>query len=166
MRRRAYPYGRYLIRDREVDELGPEFKDFVKEHGFHISKYDTENEEDGTVIIAENKTILEMLKKKKPAGKLKMLVSTFSLSAPSYKDMDEGSQRIGIEIYLWPAEEGTLAEVFILPYMEHLNRPEIFGLTETKDEEITEWYLCEKTWGHLIPKMKETFDMEKVHRRG
>lgn len=165
MRRRAYPYGRYLIRDREVDELGPEFKDFVENQGFHISNYDTENEKDGTVIIAENKTILEMLKQKKPAGKLKMMLSTFSFSAPSYKDMDEESQRIGLEIYLWPIEEGTLVEIFILPYMEHLNRPEIFGLTESEDEEITEWYLCERTWDHLIPKMDDTFEMEKVHRR-
>ncbi len=96
---------------------------------------------------------------------LKMMLSTFSFSAPSYKDMDEESQRIGLEIYLWPIEEGTLVEIFILPYMEHLNRPEIFGLTESEDEEITEWYLCERTWDHLIPKMDETFEMEKVHRR-
>jgi len=166
MRRRAYPYGRYLIRDREVDELGPEFKEFIESYGFHVSKYDRENEGEGTVIIAENKTIMELLRKKKPPGKLKMILSTFSFAVPSFKNMDEESQRIGVEIYLWPIDEGTLLEVFILPYMEHLNRPEIFGLTETEDEEITEWYLCEQTWEHLIPEMNETFEMERVHRRG
>lgn len=166
MRRRAYPYGRYLIRDRDVSELSTEFKDFVEEVGFSISKYDTKNEGNGTVIVAENKSVLEMLRKKKPPGKLKMVVSAFSFAVPSYRDLDEESQRVGMEIYLWPIDEGTLVEVFILPYMEHLNRPEIFGLSETEDEEISEWYLCEHTWDNLLPKMKETFEMERVHRRG
>ncbi len=165
MRRRAYPYGRYLIRGNDVDEMGPEFKDFVKGFGFHISKYDPENEGEGTAIIAVNKTIMELLREKKPPGKLKMIFSAFSLGMPSMKDLDEGSQRVGIEIYLWPVEEGTLAEVFMIPYMEHLNRPEIFGLTESRDEEITEWYMCEHAWEEVIPEMKERFDMEKVHRR-
>ena len=166
MRRRAYPYGRYLIKDRNVDELSPEFRAFVNKIGFHISKYDPENEGEGTLIVSVNKTVGEILDQKKPPGKLKMIISAFSLSAPSLKELDQESQRVGMEVYLWPIEEGTLVEVFILPYMEHFDRPEIYGLTEGKDEEITEWYLCEHTWEHVIPKMKKEFDMEKVHRRG
>ncbi|MFP4051455.1 MAG: hypothetical protein ACLFVB_06915 [Thermoplasmata archaeon] len=166
MRRRAYPYGRYLIRDRDVKVVGHELKNYVKELGFHISKFDEENEGEGTLIVAVNKTITEMLRKKKPPGKLKMILSAFSLSAPSLENLDEESQRIGMELYLWPVEEGVLLEAFILPYMEYLNRPEIFGVTETKDEEITEWYLCEHTWENIIPDMKEKFNMERVHRRG
>jgi len=166
MRRRAYPYGRYLIRGERVEKLGPKFKTFVKDIGFHISKYDTSNEGEGTLIIAVNKTVMELLRQKKPPGKLKMILSTFSFTIPSMKELDEESQRVGMELYLWPVEEGTLLEVFILPYMELLDRPEIFGLTESKEEEITEWYLCEHTWEHMIPLMKEQFDMEEVHRRG
>ncbi|MFW6142297.1 MAG: hypothetical protein ACOC53_07040 [Candidatus Saliniplasma sp.] len=166
MRRRAYPYGRYMIRDRSVEELGPELKSFIKDIGFYISKYDTSNEGDGVLIVSVNKTVRELLKQKKPPGKLKMILSTFSFTIPSMKDLDEESQRVGMELYLWPVEDGTLLEVFILPYMEHLDRPEIFGLTESEEEEITEWYLCEHTWEHVIPMMKEQFDMEKVHRRG
>ncbi|MFW6375834.1 MAG: hypothetical protein ACOCZJ_01595 [Thermoplasmatota archaeon] len=166
MRRRAYPYGRYIIRNRDVGIVGHELKNYVKELGFHISKFDEENEGEGTLIVAVNKTITEMLRKKKPPGKLKMILSAFSLSAPSLKNLDEESQRIGMELYLWPVEEGVLLEAFILPYMEYLNRPEIFGVTETKDEEITEWYLCEHTWENVIPDMKQRFNMERVHRRG
>lgn len=166
MRRRAYPYGRYLIEDRGVDELGPEFRSFVEDMDFHITKYDTENEGEGTVIISVNKTVGELLSQKKSPGKLKMILSAFSLKVPSMRDLDEDSQRVGLEIYLWPTEEGTLAEVFVIPYMQHLNRPEIFGITESRDEEITEWYLSEHTWEHVMPLMKEKFEMERVHRRG
>ncbi len=166
MRRRAYPYGRYLIKERGVKGLGSEFKSFIQEEGFHISKYDTSNEGDGTLIIAVNKTVREILRQKKPPGRLKLILSTFSLKVPSLKDLDEESQRVGLELYLWPVEEGTLVEAFILPYMKLLDRPEIFGLTESEEEEITEWYLCEHIWENLIPRMKEKFDMEKVHRRG
>ncbi|MFW6041106.1 MAG: hypothetical protein ACOC85_04650 [Thermoplasmatota archaeon] len=166
MRRRAYPYGRYLIKDRKVSELNKEFKCFVEDIGFHISKYDTSNEGDGTLIVSVNKTVGEMLKQKKPPGKLKMILSAFSLGVPSLRDLDEESQRVGMEIYLWPVEEGALVEVFILPYMEYLDRPEIYGLTESKSEEITEWYLCEHTWEEVMPMMKKEFDMEMVHRRG
>lgn len=166
MRRRAYPYGRYLIRDRDVEELRSQFKSFVKDIGFHISKYDTENEGDATVIISVNKTIVELLKQKKPPSKLSMILSEFSLSAPSMKDLDEESQRVGMELYLWPVEDGTLLEVFVLPYMEHLDRPEIFGITESVDEEITEMYLCEHTWDQVMRLMKGKFDLEEVHKRG
>ncbi len=165
MRRRAYPYGRYLIRDKGVDELSPKFKSLVKELDFHISKYDTENEGDGTVIVAVNKTVGEMLRQKKPPGKLKMILSAFSLGVPSFKDLDEESQRVAVEIYLWPVDEGTRLEVFLLPYMELMDRPEIYGITESEDEEMTEWYLCEHVWEHIIPIMKKKFDLEVVHRR-
>ena len=166
MRRRAYPYGRYLIKDRDIGVVGHEMKNHVEDLGFHISKFDEENEGEGTLIVAVNHTITEMFRKNKPPGKLKMILSAFSLGAPSLRNLDEESQRVGIELYLWPIEEGILLEAFILPYMEYLNRPEIFGLTETKDEEITEWYLCEHTWEEIIPDMEEKFEMEKVHRRG
>ncbi len=166
MRRRAYPYGRYLVRDKDIGVLGHELKNHVNQLGFHISKFDEENEGEGTLIVAVNKTITEMLRKKKAPGKLKMILSAFSLNVPSLRNLDEESQRVGMELYLWPVSEGVLLEAFVLPYMEYLNRPEIFGLTETKDEEITEWYLCEHTWENVMPEMTDKFDMEQVHRRG
>ncbi|MFO7990735.1 MAG: hypothetical protein R6U61_00390 [Thermoplasmata archaeon] len=166
MRRRAYPYGRYLVRDRTVGTLGPELKTFIMEKGFHISKYDPENEDKGILIIAVNKSIREMWRMKKPPGKLAMILSGFSLDVPSFKDEDEESQRIGIEMYLWPVEDGTLLEIFILPYMSYIDHTEIYGITESDDEEITNWYLCEHTWEELIPEMTDRFHMEEVHRRG
>lgn len=166
MRRRAYPYGRYLIRKNDSTGLGDLLKVFIKEKGFHISKYDPENEGEGILIIGVNKSIREMWRMKKPPGKLAMILSGFSLDVPSFKEEDEGSQRIGIEMYLWPVEEGTLLEVFILPYMSYLDHTEIYGITESGDEEITDWYLCEHTWEELIPEMMDRFHMEEVHRRG
>lgn len=155
-----------MVRDKDIGVLGHELKNHVNQLGFHISKFDEENEGEGTLIVAVNKTITEMLRKKKAPGKLKMILSAFSLNVPSLRNLDEESQRVGMELYLWPVSEGVLLEAFVLPYMEYLNRPEIFGLTETKDEEITEWYLCEHTWENVMPEMTDKFDMEQVHRRG
>ena len=81
------------------------------------------------------------------------------------RDMDVESQRAGIEVYLWPVDEGALLEIFILPYMEHLNRPEIIHVTETREEEITDWFLCEQIWEHIEPKLTAKFDAEPIHRR-
>lgn len=166
MRRRAYPYGRYLLADREIQDLGPEMKDHVESLGFPVVKYDPENEGRGTLIVAVNKTVKEFLKQKKPAGRLRMILSGFSVDTPSFRETDIGSQRVGVELYLWPVEEGTLLELFVIPYMKLLNRPEIYGITESKEEEITDWYLCELVWENLVPKMETEFDMESVHRRG
>ena len=49
--------------------------------------------------------------------------------------------------------------------MEHLNKPEIYPLTKTKEEEITDWYLCEQTWENIEPKIVVKFNAESVHRR-
>lgn len=166
MRRRAYPYGRYLVKDRQVGELGTELKSFIQDMGFKISKYDPNNEDRGVLVIAVNKKGFELFRQKKPPGKLSMIISGFSLTEPSLKDLDEESQRVGIELYLWPVEEGVLLEVFVLPYMDYFDRTEIYGITESQEEEITDWYLCEHTWEHMMPKMKKQFNLERVHRRG
>jgi hypothetical protein len=52
MRRRAYPYGRYLIKDKKVPDVGPELKGFIEKLGFSITKYDEKNENRGTLIKA------------------------------------------------------------------------------------------------------------------
>lgn len=163
MRRLAYPFGRYLLKDNKVAEMGPKLRDFTEDLGFSIVKYDDKNESVGTLIIGVNKKTGELTKQKKPPGHLRELLSGFKV--PSFRDMDPKSQRIGLELYLWPADDGVLMEMFVLPYMEHLNKREIYLLTETKEEEITDWYLCEQTWEHIEPKIVSKFDAEPVHRR-
>jgi len=166
MRRRAYPYGRYLVEGKTVKEMGPRLKKMIETYGFPCVKYDTENEEKGTLIIAVNKKIGKLLGEHHPPGRLRMILAGFSPGTASFRETDMDSQRVGIEIYLWPVEEGVLMELFVLPYMEMLNRPEIYGLTESKEEEITDWYLCERTWDYIFPKLEGEFDLELVHRRG
>jgi hypothetical protein len=140
-----------------------ELKSYIEELGFSITKHDENNEDKGTLIIAVNKKIADLMKQDKPPGKLRVLLSGFNI--PSYRDMDPESQRIGIEFYLWPIDEGVLMEMFILPYMEHMDRPEIYGITESKDEEMTDWFLCEQVWEHIEPKIVADFKAESVHRR-
>ena len=169
MRRRSYPYGRYLLKDKKVAEVGSRLKDFIEKLGFSVIKYDEKNEGVGTLIIGVNKKIIELIKQGKPPGPLQEfffeLFSLFSIDIPSFRDTDEESQRIGIEIYLWPSNNGVLMEMFVLPYMEHLNKPEIFNITETNEEEITDWYLCEQTWEEIEPKVVANFNAEPVIRR-
>lgn len=165
MRRRAYPYGRYLIKGRKVDVLGSKLKAFMKTLGFPIIKYDTKNEGKGTLIIAVNKKIKDFITQKKPSGRIEMILSGFQLDVPSLRETDVESQRVGIELYLWPIDKGTLLEIFVLPYIEYFNRPEIYGLTQSQAEEITDWYLCEQIWEHIIQKIESEFDMEPVHMR-
>ena len=169
MRRRAYPYGRYLLKDKKVTDLGSKLKDFIDKLGFSIIKYDEKNEGVGTLIIGVNKKIVDLIKQKKPTGHLQEIfyesLSLFSIDIVSWRDLDEESQRIGIEIYLWPSDKGVLMEMFVLPYMEHLNKPEIFNITETNEEEITDWFLCEQTWEQIEPKVVANFNAEPVIRR-
>jgi hypothetical protein len=164
MRRRGYPFGRYLIKDKKAEDLGPLLGDFVQNQGFKIVKFSDKNEGKGTLIIAVNKKIKEFMKQKKPSGYLTTVLSGFSV--PSFRETDYESQRVGIEMYLWPISEGILMEIFVLPYMEHFDKTEIYGLTETKTEEITDWYVCEHVWEEVVPKIVSEFDAELVHRRG
>ncbi len=165
MRRHAYPFGRYLVRDRKVGELSPRLKKFVDGLGFPVVKYDTKNEDKGALIIAVNKKRSDFFRQRKPPGRIEMILSGFSPDTPSFREMDIESQRVGIELYLWPIKEGILLEIFVIPYMELLNRPEIYGLTESREEELTDWYLCEHTWEDVIPRIENEFDLEPVHRR-
>jgi len=169
MRRRAYPYGRYLLKDKEIIDLGSKLKEFIEKLGFSIIKFDEKNEGIGTLIIGVNKRILDLIKQEKTPGHLQEffheLFSLFTIDVPSFRDTDEESQRIGLEIYLWPSDKGVLMEMFVLPYMEHLNKTEIFNLTETNEEEITDWYLCERIWENVEPKIVEKFNAEIVIRR-
>jgi hypothetical protein len=87
------------------------------------------------------------------------------MDVPSFRETDLASQRVGVELYLWPVSNGVLLEVFILPYIEHLNRPEIYGITQSKAEEFTDWYLCEHTWEHIMPEIEKKFDLQPVHMR-
>jgi hypothetical protein len=163
MRRRAYPYGRYLIADVKAVDLGPRLRDFIEGLGFPIVKYDEQNEGEGTLIIGVNKKIMEFIRQKKPSGFLTVLFSGFSVK--SLRDTDIESQRVGVEVYLWPVSEGVLMELFVLPYMEHMNKYEIFHLTESDEEEITDWYVCEHVWEEIEPKIASQFSARSVHRR-
>jgi len=165
MRRIAYPYGRYLIRSLNVDFLGPKLKEFVESLDFPVIRYDTENEKNGTLVIAVNKKIKEFLRQKKPPGHVELVMRGFLVDLPPARELNQGSQRIGIELYLWPVEEGSLLEIFVLPYMEFFNKSEIYGLTQSREEEITDWTLCEQTWEEVVPKIEREFDTEPLHVR-
>lgn len=162
MRRRAYPYTRYLIKDKKLIKFREDLKNFIEKSGFPIVKYDEKNEGNGTLIISVNKKIREFLKQKKPPGHLEMLLRELPVDMSSFRDMDMESQRIGLEFYLWQIEEGILLEVFIFPYMEHFNIKEIYRITESKKEEITDWILCEKIWENFIPMLNKEFDIVPI----
>ena len=125
MRRIAYPYGKYLIKQLKIEFVGPKLKEYVEGLGFPVVKYDTRNEKNGTLIIAVNKRIKELMKQKKPPGHVELVLRGFLTDLPPLREMSIESQRIGIELYLWPVEEGTLLEIFVLPYLEYLNRKKI-----------------------------------------
>ena len=162
MRRYAYPYGRYLIKDKKIEVFGGELKKFVEELGFPIIKYDTKNEENGILIIAVNKRVKELMRQKKPPGHLQMVLRELPFDMPSFREIDKNSQRVGIELYLWQIDEGTVLEIFVLPYMEHFNKKEIFGITETKKEQITDWVLCQQTWDYLEEKINEKLGIKPI----
>ena len=165
MRRIAYPYGRYLIRQLKIEFVGPKLKEFVESLGFPVVRYETRNEKNGTLIIAVNKKIKEFMKQKKPPGHVELVLRGFLIDPPPLREMSIESQRIGIELYLWPVEEGTLLEIFVLPYLEHLNKREIYGITQSRKEEITDWSLCEQIWAFVVPKIEAEFDAEPLHQR-
>ena len=165
MRRRVYPYGRYLLKGKKVGAVGPKLKAFVSTLGFTIIKYNTKNEGRGTLIIGVNKKIGDLLKQKTPPGRIKSILRGFPRDMPSPFEMDVESQRVGIELYLWSKDEDALLEIFVLPYMEHLNKTEIYGITEFEAEEITDWYLCEQTFEHIAPKIETEFDAEPLYWR-
>jgi hypothetical protein len=163
MRRLVYPYGKYLIKNREVEVVGQKLKDILSALGFKIIKFDTKNEEIGTLVIAVNKEIKEL--KKPPLNRIKMILRRYPRDIKSSIEVDMESQRVGIELYLWPKEEGALLELFVLPYMEHLDKQEIFGITESEKEEITDWYLCEQVWEEVAPKIESELDAEPLYWR-
>ena len=163
MRRLVYPYGKYLIKNKEVEVVGQKLKDILSALGFKIIKFDTKNVEIGTLIIAVNKEIKEL--KKPPLNRIKMILRRYPRDIKSSIEVDMESQRVGIELYLWPKEEGVLLELFVLPYMEHFDKQEIFGITESEKEEITDWYLCEQVWEEVAPKIESEFDAEPLYWR-
>jgi hypothetical protein len=115
-----------LLKNKKVVDVGPKMKNFIEKLGFTIVKYDENNEMTGTLIIGVNKTIREFIKKKKPPGHLHdmftELFSLFSIDEVSLSDIDEESQRIGLELYLWPTKKGVILEMFILPLYETLKQ--------------------------------------------
>lgn len=163
MRRLVYPYGKYLIKNKDVQVVGQKLKDFLSAMGFKTIKFDTKNEEIGTLIVAVNKKIKEL--KKPPLDRIKMILRRYPRDIKSSIEVDIESQRVGIELYLWPKEEGVLLEIFIIPYMEHFDRQEIFRITESEKEEITDWYLCEHVWEEIAPKIESEFDAEPLYYR-
>jgi len=169
MRRLAYPYGRFLIENTSLETLGMEAKHFLEHQGFSVIKFDEKNEDIGILVVGVNKTILEYIKQKKPMGRLQEyfleVTSLFSMDFAPLRDIDEASQRIGIEIYLWPSKEKVLMEVFVLPYMEMLNKAEVCRFIKNPQEDITDWYLSEEVWENIKPELKKTFQAKQVFTR-
>ena len=165
MRRIAYPHGRYLLREESATSLGPKLKDFMEALGFPVIKFDTKNEGDGTLIIAVNRTIKRLFKEKTTPEHLEMLGRSFLPSRQAFQILDWKSQRAGIELYVWPAEVGVVLEVFVFPYMEHFNKVEKYHITQSKEEEMVDWYLCEHVWEDVMPRIVDEFGMEHLHHR-
>ncbi|MDP7266176.1 MAG: hypothetical protein QGH39_11535 [Candidatus Thermoplasmatota archaeon] len=94
MRRRAYPYGRYLIEGKKIDEVGPKLRDFVKELGFPITKFDVKNEGKGTLIVAVNKKIMELDNAYKKIFSSKNLHENLTKINGEYKENDLVSEVI------------------------------------------------------------------------
>ena len=44
------------------------------------------------------------------------------------------------------------------------DKKEIYGITESKEEEITDWYLCEQIWEDLVPKLEAEFELKAIHK--
>ncbi len=161
MRRFIYPSGNYIIEEKSIRDMRLELKDFIEKQGFKVLKFDPENEKKGTLIIATNKE-KKSLVLEKTSNLASRFASIFTGDEPLPQSIDFEAQRIGVEFYLWPSEHDILLEVFVLPYMEHLNRPEIPSFSEGEVEQITDWCLCESTWETLIPMIKEEFDAKPV----
>jgi len=168
MRRQTYPYGKYIINDVEIDETGKKIKEFLEENDFPVIKYDPKNEGIGTLIIGVNKKISDLIKQRKTSGLISDIIhdiySIFDVEHININDLDEKNQRIGIEVYLWPTKKGILMELFILPYMEFMNKKELYGITENYTEEITDWYLSEQIWYHIEPKIIKLLDAKAFRK--
>lgn len=161
MRRFIYPSGNYIIREKSIWDIGLELRDFIEKQGFKVLKYDPENEKKGTLIIATNNEKKSLILEK-TSNLASRFTSIFTGDRPLPQSIDFEAQRVGVEFYLWPSEDDIVLEVFVLPYMEHLNRPEIPSISESEVEQITDWCLCESTWETLIPMIKEEFDAKPV----
>jgi hypothetical protein len=162
MRRYNYPSGTYIIENESVLMTGVNLRDFMKKQGYKIIKFDQENEGNGTVIISTNIEKATFIPKK--SEMVSKFASLFSGEGGIPDKIDFDAQRIGIEMYLWPSTKDLLLEIFILPYMERLNRPEIPKLSERGVEQITDWCICESTWETIIPEIKAQFDARPVIR--
>ncbi|MCK4718656.1 MAG: hypothetical protein KAT70_08315 [Thermoplasmata archaeon] len=155
MKRLRYPSGEYLFRSTDMAEVGERISSIIENNGHTIIKTDHENEGEGTLFIAVNKTRKEMKKKEHLSHMIPFLGPLLEDAFHIGEAYDIESNRVGIEAYLWPVEDGVLLELFVLPYMEHLDRPEIFKLTESKSEEVADWYLCNLVWDELSPAIKK-----------
>ncbi len=166
MRRVTYPYGRYIIRDLRAVTIGEKMKEFLEKQGFPITRFDPKNEGNGILIVAVNKRIKDFIREKRPVTHVELLLKGLFTHAITLEKKALESQRVGIEVYLWPLEENdTLLELFIFPYMEFINKKEIYGLTESREEELRDWCLCEQVWEELAPKLEIEFDAEPLHHR-
>jgi len=166
MRRVAYPYGRYLLRGGSVEDLAPRVQEYVRSFGYPITRYDTRNEGRGTLIVAVNKTVAEARFDGAHLDPLFIIARALHGAVPSFGDLDPGAQRVGIEFYLWPVDEGVLLEVFVLPYMEHMDRKEIYGVTQSEMEEVADWYLTERIWAEISPGIESDLGAEPLLIRG
>ncbi len=165
MRRRSYPYGRYLAKDTTMLKLGRHLEDFLAERDFKIIETDERNEDVGYLIVAVNKPKEKISLSDFDFGHLKLFFQRYPLTTPTLEETDMAEQRVGVEVYLWPSDEAegeddVIVEVFVLPYMEHFNKEEIYGLTGTESEEVTDWYLCENIADQLFPSMEDEFGLE------
>jgi len=165
MRRIAYPFGRYMLAGRKVSEEGPRVREFIRAFGYPIVKFDEKNEGDGTLVIAVNKTVAEIKMDGAKWDPIERLTRLFHLNVPPMQDLKPDEQRVGIEFYLWPVDEGVVLEVFVLPYMEHMDRTEVYRLTQSWTEEIADWYLAEQIWAEFSGDIEKFLDAEPMQVR-
>ncbi len=165
MRRIAYPFGRYMLAGRKVSDEGRRVRGFIKDLGYPIVKFDDKNEGVGTLIIAVNKTITEIRMDGARWDPIERLTRLFHIQFPPMQDLKTDEQRVGLEFYLWPVEGGVVLEVFVLPYMEHMDRTEIYGLTQSWTEEMADWVLAEQIWAEVAPQIEKSLEAEPMQVR-
>jgi len=154
MKRLRYPSGEFLFQGKKIEEGTELVLRILEELRYPVVKKDLENEGVGTMIVAVNKTTREILSKERPSHMIPILGPLIEEWLHSEEAFDPSMHKIGIEVYLWPVDDGVLAEVFVMPYMEHLDRPEILMLTESRTEEAAEWHLCNVAWREMSAGLK------------
>ena len=157
-----HPYGRYLLTEQEMSNIAEKITHVLKGMDTEITNTKEKNEGHGVQIIAVNMTVMDWIRNPHRSGQIEMFFKGYPLTTPSYQNLDVGSQRIGVEFYLWPTEGHIIMEIFVLPYMNFLDREEINLPFVKEGDELTDWYACERMWRDMLPLLKAEIQMESL----